>query len=753
MKYLILLALVFAGCNPLAEDLKNSVLPISGGTAPSASNLSITVNEDQATAATGTITTSTAAGALTFAIASSPSKGTATINGSTGAYTYLPTAEQTGSDSFSVRISNSVGAVTVTVSVTITPYCTAYTQIAAAPFTTDFSPLPNGTAGREYRLCTKAQLDTVAATAALWNSRFKVYDDIDMNNGGANNGRIGSGVTYFRGVFDGRGKTISNFRYVVGAVNEVGFFGRVHGSAAEIKNFTLSNVTVTATGAHVGGAVGYLSAGAVLSGVRVTGAVSGGTYTGGLVGRSDNSIVGGSSSSAAVTSASVYVGGLAGGLSGVVTNSYATGAVNCTTQCGGLLGLSNALLFNDYATGNVTGTGTDIGGLIGEGNVNGSRLVNVFATGDVTGSSATATLGGLVGDNAGMAFVNSYRYSGAACNNGGGGGCNALGTAEAVLANFYTPASAPLSSWDFTNIWVNNAVTNTFPTLSPVFFNSNTWGTCATHQTDTPFAGGYGTVEFPYLICTAAQLVNLMTDNTYWDRGYMFKVMDNIDLSTTAAETRIGFSPNLFRGVFDGNGKIISNYTFATNNDATGTGFFGWASGILKRIALTNVNVTAGGTSTRVAGIVGTLSIAGSQVIDSYVTGSVTGGTGDYTAGIMGAIHSSSISNCYSTATITSSAAYVGGCIGFTSSNSCFATGDVTGNSATNHVGIGSGVNTSTSYYSTGATCTNLGGGGCHASGTGAAVNTFYSSLNAPLTGWDFNTVWQENAGTFPTLR
>ena len=78
-----------------------------GGTAPVASNGSVTTAAN--TPVNGTLS-ATGTAPLTFAIATAPAHGTATItNASTGAFTYTPTSGFSGSDSFTFHASNSVG--------------------------------------------------------------------------------------------------------------------------------------------------------------------------------------------------------------------------------------------------------------------------------------------------------------------------------------------------------------------------------------------------------------------------------------------------------------------------------------------------------------------------------------------------------------------------------------------------------------------------------------------------------------------
>ena len=114
---------------PNATNLINDIVAAAGGSTPPpptnatpvASNGSVSTNENKAVS--GTLSASDSDGdALTFAIAGQPAHGTVSItNTSTGAFTYTPTANYYGSDSFTFTATDSVGNVsnTATESVTI----------------------------------------------------------------------------------------------------------------------------------------------------------------------------------------------------------------------------------------------------------------------------------------------------------------------------------------------------------------------------------------------------------------------------------------------------------------------------------------------------------------------------------------------------------------------------------------------------------------------------------------------------------
>ncbi|MCE7697328.1 MAG: cadherin-like domain-containing protein, partial [Methanobacterium paludis] len=87
--------------------------------APTVPNYTVTTNED--TPANGIVTGVDANGdSLTYAQGSGPSHGTVTVNSATGAWTYTPTTNYNGPDSFTVTVSDGHdGTATATVSITV----------------------------------------------------------------------------------------------------------------------------------------------------------------------------------------------------------------------------------------------------------------------------------------------------------------------------------------------------------------------------------------------------------------------------------------------------------------------------------------------------------------------------------------------------------------------------------------------------------------------------------------------------------
>jgi len=155
---------------------------------------------------------------------------------------------------------------------------------------------------------------------------------------------------------------------------------------------------------YVGGVVGNNWDGEMHN-CYATGSVSGtGNYVGGVVGNNWDGEVYNCYATGSVSGTGDYVGGVVGfnrgdtmqvqDKSGTVQGCYATGDVEGRDNVGGVVGWLSGKLHNSYATGSVSGSGNNVGGVVGF-NVN-SRMQNCYATGDVTGNR---NVGGVVGRN------------------------------------------------------------------------------------------------------------------------------------------------------------------------------------------------------------------------------------------------------------------------------------------------------------------------------------------------------------------
>ncbi|MCL2067417.1 MAG: Ig-like domain-containing protein, partial [Treponema sp.] len=273
-----------------------------------------------------------------------------------------------------------------------------------------------------------------------------------------------------------------------------------------------------------------------------------------------------------------------------------------------------------------------------------------------------------------------------------------------------------------------------------------------------PFEGE-GTEDQPYLIGTAAQLVNLGAlmragDSAYYNKVY--KLTAPIDLDVAPYNSDKGWIPvGNFRGVFDGDGKTISGL-FINDDERYSAGLFSDINygSVVKNLTLTSVNITAqNGSNSYVGGVAGHV-YSGNSIINCTVSGNINGGTrvggvagylqinssiadcsssaavsgNNRVGGVVGDISSGcSIANSSSTGTISGYQA-VGGVVGFnegTVTNCSYTTGSVSGYAMAGGI-AGTSYNAITGCYSTGAvSATNGGVGGIAGSVYGSVSNCY----------------------------
>jgi len=164
---------------------------------------------------------------------------------------------------------------------------------------------------------------------------------------------------------------------------------------------------------------------------------------------------------------------------------------------------------------------------------------------------------------------------------------------------------------------------------------------------------GNGVEGDPYLIYTPEDMQAIGADPNYWDAH--FKLMADIDLSayTGTSFNIIGTYPsNPFTGVFDGNDRTISNFTY-NSNGVSYIGLFGYvddANAEIKDLGLIDPNVNAG-TGWRVGSLVGRVGDA--TVSACYVDGASVSGH-SIVGGLVGS-NSGTIRHCYSTGGVSAS--------------------------------------------------------------------------------------------------
>ena len=184
-------------------------------------------------------------------------------------------------------------------------------------------------------------------------------------------------------------------------------------------------------------------------------------------------------------------------------------------------------------------------------------------------------------------------------------------------------------------------------------------------------SGGEYSISSVDELVALADYVNAGNDTT----GMTFVLGANIDLSSISNWTPIGNSTNSFKGTFDGNGHVISN--LAINRFANDQGLFGYTA---TAATIKNVGIESGSVkgAYRIGGLVGS---SYSSITNCYSTVNITGRSP--LGGLVGVACANSISNSYTTGTVTGTEGSVGGLVGENypgvSISNSYATGNVSG--------------------------------------------------------------------------
>lgn len=232
--------------------------------------------------------------------------------------------------------------------------------------------------------------------------------DIDMN--GITTLPIGNAQNLFKGTFDGKNHTISNFS-ISATTGQRGLFGKVLG--ATIKNFTMANASIVTTASQAGIVAG-VSDGGVFENITIaSGAVQGSQEIGGFVGT--------------ITAAASGVNTV---FKDCVNHATVTGTTgNCVGGIAGYIGNGGVTMYDCENYGNITAAdGKSAGGIVGKfvsAAVAGASDLNVCTVGDevIVKSGDTA-----ITDN----FGNSGLIAGT---NGSSAVCRGTGVIERHIKN------------------------------------------------------------------------------------------------------------------------------------------------------------------------------------------------------------------------------------------------------------------------------------------------------------------------------
>ncbi|MBN1763859.1 MAG: hypothetical protein JW860_01260 [Sedimentisphaerales bacterium] len=678
----------------------------------------------------------------------------------------------------------------------------------SAEILTDFITNGTGTTEDPYKVTTAEQLNAIGLFPYYWDKVYILDNDIDMFTYlNTDFNRIGVNKYPFTGTFDGNGHVVTNLTYyTAGKEPYIGLFG--YADSATIKNLGLENATISSSDKYIGGLLGYLKDSTISNcfacgSLSVTGNRS--YHVGGLIGYQDSGTISNCYTCGNVSSTSPLCGGLVGYQdSGTITDCFASTNVSGDFRTGGLVGYQHGTIRNCYATGNVNGIGlwnNEMGGLVGRSE---SSIINCYATGSITGSnqigglvgyqylgvisncyatgnvSGSIALGGLVGyQHYYNSVINSYacgtisgsnsKYRGGLVGEAYGGVVNSFWDTQTsgILHSSggkgrTTTQMQQLSNYIGWNtptqtIWILDEG-NDYPRL--------TWegmsGTSLSAEILTDFiTNGTGTTGNPYKVTTAEQLNAIGLFPDCWNKS--FTLTKDIDLSyyTGTDFNRIGIGP-FFTGVFDGNGFIISNFTYETAGSESNIGLFGYTEdAVIKNLGLENAIVSSNGYYLGL--LVGGLEL--STISNSYANGSLTGDgylgglvgyqylgviSNSYTSGdisgnnnvggFLGYQYCGMIRNCYTTASVSGNQ-YIGGLMGYQDGEycsaeivNCYAAGAVYGN---DYLG---GLIGSETVYGLQTDCYFLdpADGGGPDNGIGTPLSDILMKNQSSFTGWDF---------------
>ena len=582
--------------------------------------------------------------------------------------------------------------------------------------------------------------------------------------------------TSFAGVFEGNGHTIRHL--TIKGAEYLGLFGQLESyeldDEVEVKDLGVVDVNIIGSGGQIGGLAG-VSWGA-LTRCYSTGAVRGNSTVGGLVGWNAGTVT--------LCHTTVVVRGTGGDIGGLVGNNgrtmidcYSSSTVSGMSSVGGLVGWNPGTVTQCYSTGLVNGTGGCVGGLLGQNN---GHVTQCYSTAVVNGEDY---VGGLVGFNGGCCLAGDIAqcYSiGAVSGTGfyiGGlvgtsispvlpprryvrdsfwdtqtsGQAESDGGTGKTTAEMQTAWTFLEAGWDFEGE-TENGTEGIWKIAEDLGYPRLWW---------EKYSGGRGEPNDPYQIATAEDLIALGETPEDYDKHFILtadidldpnlpgrKVFDRAVIAPATFLVTRGFrvSGAPFAGTLDGNSHVILHLTI---KGAGYLGLFGrLASGAeVRNLGVVDVNVcNPYCTGPMVAHPQPGGGLAGSNdgsVSQCYSTGTVTiigcgvqGGVGGLVGnnigilsqchsncvvtgdsevgGLLGYHNGSAVTQCYSTG-IVSGGWSVGGLVGHTFGpiSTSYSSATVTGSENIGGlVGERSGIVYMTHCYSTGLVCAKSNGGG-----------------------------------------
>lgn len=449
-------------------------------------------------------------------------------------------------------------------------------------------------------------------------------------------------------------------------------------SSFDGNGYKISNLKISGT-QDSQGLFSYLNNGSTIKNVSLENVdVSGGKDVGALVGTAHGGSINNCNASGSVTGTGYQVGGLIGvGYSVAhVQNCYANVDVKGNESVGGLVGntYSNITIKKCFATGNVTGSADKVGGLVGAA-YNGSNIENCYATGKISG---TNNVGGLVGS--GKNIADSYatgKVTGSGENVGG-----LAGQAYEITSSYAkgdVTNSGRYTGGLVGNLNNNSNITDCHATGNVTVTGSNQYVGGIVGNTAGNLTNCYATGD---ITATASQYVGGLA-------GYSMN--SNSTLANCYAKGNVSGRDEVGGLIGQCYGMITDSHAYGDVIGASGN-IGGLTGTVYARIqnSSANGNVKSTGSTGNVGGLVGSSSNTG--VSNCYATGDVSGG--EYAGGLVG-VSTTTINKSYSLGNV-SGAKNKGGLVGGGSISSNDITDGYYNKAKNGTSGLGTAASTST---------------------------------------------------------
>lgn len=377
--------------------------------------------------------------------------------------------------------------------------------------------------------------------------------------------------------FDGQGHTISGLYINKPDSLFTAFIGYAYGT---VKNLNIADSYIRGN-YNAAGIVGRQIG--TLQSCSFSGVVIGYQYVGGIIGRNTGFILN-CHNDGDIWGESI-VGGITGESINVIDMSYNTGRIYAQKNyVGGIAGLNEHLVTRCYNTGNIKGYSA-VGGLLGRNYEFTGRdtLQYSFNMGQIKGKSNVSNVGAIIGSEYGGITSDCYALEGTAEKlfvKQGKDSAHIEETVQFIKESEFTDSTLikRLKHRTFLDAWQQGKT-------HPI------------HKNSSP-----KTKDGAFLIENEAQLAWFNIYDNYVEPRNDTKVvlMNDLEFNKNVIESGCWYAdslckdltpwraPSIFKGVFDGNGHVISGLYVESRYDKDNAGLFESISGTVKNLAIVN---------------------------------------------------------------------------------------------------------------------------------------------------------------------